>query len=583
MKLIVQRMWVSRALIGLVCLVFLLLIGRLAYIHTKLSPRLTEWSRSRQCTEIELPGRRGSILDRKFRVLAGTHNRPTIFADPRLIADQAEAAERLSVVLGMPADSIEQLLNRPTSPGYVIIRRAAEQVEAEAVESLGIEGLGVGATPARVYPMGSLSAHILGFVNMDSVGLEGIELAWDKYLRPKSGKRVVFRDIRRRAMFQEEDSYVPATDGMHVILTIDAAIQEILERELAERVEHHAAESGVGLVMNPQTGEVLAMACVPTFEPARGGEFESEVRRNRILTDPVEPGSIFKPYIMAAALAEGLTKPDEVIFCENGLYVVGKRRLHDHHAYGNLTTEMIMVKSSNIGMAKLGQRLGNKKMYQALRTFGYGQLTGIGLPGEGEGLLMPLSRWYSYTTTSVPMGQELAVTPIQIATAFSVLVNGGWLVKPRLVRAVVDYRGQVVEDFGEPEIIRQALDPSTASTMRDILLKVVNEGTGRPCRLDEWQVLGKTGTAQVPWKHRRGYEPGAYLSSFIAAAPARDAKLVVLVMVRKPRRNGYYGSQVAAPGVKAILSAALSYMDIPADKPAKELIDKRRLARRGRR
>ena len=196
---------------------------------------------------------------------------------------------------------------------------------------------------------------------------------------------------------------------------------------------------------------------------------------------------------------------------------------------------------------------------------------------------MPLSKWYSYTTTSVPMGQELAVTPIQIAAAFSVLVNGGWLVKPKLVRVVIDHRGQLIEDFREPEIVRQVLESPMADTMRGILVKVVNEGTGRPCRLDKWQVLGKTGTAQIPWKHRRGYEPGAYLASFIAAAPAGDPELVVLVMIRKPQRHGYYGSQVAAPAVKAILAQTLSYLNIPSDMPVKKSNDARHLVQRSTR
>jgi cell division protein FtsI (penicillin-binding protein 3) len=279
---------------------------------------------------------------------------------------------------------------------------------------------------------------------------------------------------------------------------------------------------------------------------------------------------------MAIALADGLTTPDETIFCHNGLFVIGKRLLHDHHPYGNLTTTMGMVKSSNILMAILGLRVGNERMYQSLRDFGYGARTGIDLPGEGEGLLMPLSRWNSYSTTSVPMGQELAVTPIQLATAFSSLVNGGRLLKPWVVAAVIDDKGQLIKDYREePHVRGQAIDPATAATMADILTQVVNDGTGRPCRMEKWQAMGKTGTAQVPRKNRRGYEPDAYLGSFIAAAPASDPDLTVLVMIRKPdRRIGYYGSKVAAPAVKAILEHSLAYRNVPADLPADDSLQR---------
>jgi len=559
-----QRMWVSKALLMSMCLFLLGLIGRLVYIHTQLSPELLAWSRERQFAEIELPGRRGSILDRRFRVLAGSHDRPTIYADPVLVENPIEAAQRLAVVLNMPAAEISKKLNNPSSRRYVVIRRHVEPVEAEGVRSLHIKGIEVSNEPARVYPMGSLASHVLGFVGREGNGLEGVELACDKYLRPTAGKRVVFRDVLRRPMFQEADSYIPPQDGMHVVLTIDAAIQETLEKAVTFQVDKHKAESGLGIVINPKTGEVLAMACVPTYEPANGGNFPTEIRRNRILTDPVEPGSIFKPYTMVTALAEGVTTPDEVIDCSKGNF--GRRRLHDHHPYGKLTTELIMVKSSNIGMAHLGVRLGNERLYKALRNFGFGQLTGIDLPGESEGLLMPLRAWNSYSTTSVPMGQELAVTPIQVVAAFSSLVNGGWLIKPKVVQAVINAQGEVIEDRRDPIIHRQAVDPTAAATMQAILVQVVNKGTGKRCQLDKWHVLGKTGTAQVPWKHRRGYEPGAYLASFIAAAPATDPSVVVLVMIRKPTRNGYYGSQAALPAVKTTLEQTLSYLNIPSDK-----------------
>jgi cell division protein FtsI/penicillin-binding protein 2 len=564
-----QRMWVGHALIGLVCLTLLALIGRLSFIHVEKAPQLQAYSEARQRCTVSIPGRRGMILDRRQRVLAGSYDRPTVFADPRYIENREETARQLAVILHKPAAEILEKLEKPTSPAFVILAKNIAPSDAKDVESLDIRGINTRKEPAREYPMGKLAAHVLGFVGRDGSGLDGVEMMFERYLKATKGKRVVYRDRRRRASFQEPNSYVAPQDGLHVVLTIDAEIQDKVEEQVSQAVEHFKAESGVGIVMDPKTGEVLAITSYPTFEPARANTYPADARRNRALTDPVEPGSCFKPYTMAAALADGLTTPNETIYCHDGLFKIGGRLLHDHHPYGNLTTTMGMVKSSNILMAILGLRLGNERMYEAFRNFGFGAQTGIDLPGEGEGLLMPLSKWNSYSTTSVPMGQELAITPIQLATAFCSLVNGGRLLKPRVVAAVTDAEGHIVEDYRDVHVRGQSIDPATAQTMVEILSLVVNEGTGRNCKLDKWQALGKTGTAQVPRKGARGYEPNAYLGSFIGSAPASNPDLVALVMIRKPdRRIGYYGSTVAAPAVKAILEHGLTYRNVPADLPA---------------
>ena len=571
MKRVDQRPWVAQALIGLMCVMLVGLAGRLVHLQAGERPALLAWSRARQTSTIPLPGRRGAILDRRLRVLAASQDLPTVYADPREIEDPAETARELATVLALPADEIEKLLRHPTSPGYVVIQRGLDPLTDKDRKALVLNGIGVRDEPVRTYPVGTLAAQVLGFVGRDGEGLEGIEMAFADELGSRPGQRVVFRDVRRRPLFQQAGSHVPPCDGVDVVLTLDVAIQEVVERAVGKQVEHFKAECGLGVVMDPKTGEVLAMATVPTFDPGQGASAPAEVRRNRVLTDPVEPGSVFKPYVMAAAIAAGLTRPEETIFCHNGLYVCGKRFLHDHHVYGNLTTAAILSKSSNIGMAILGQRLGNKRMYEALRAFGFGRATGIDLPGESNGPLRRLDDWDSYSTTSVPMGQELAVTPIQFVTAFSALANGGRLLQPRVVRAIMDRHGRVLEDRSEVIDRGQAIDPGTAATMHDLLVNVVKEGTGRRCNLEKWQVMGKTGTAQVPriGQGRRGYEPNAYLGSFIAAAPASDPAVVVLVMIRKPQRSiGYYGSVVALPAVRAILEETLPYLEIPPDKPA---------------
>lgn len=565
------RGWVAYGLVGMTAILLASLTVRLVHIQRELRPELMEWSERRLSSTIPLPGRRGMILDRRVRVLAGSHLLPTVFADPRLVEDRAVAAECLAPLLERPAGELRETLEHPTSPAFVILARGIAPETARAIEALKLRGIGTRDEPVRTYPNGPLAAHVLGFVGSDGHGLEGVEMTLDSYLRGKPGRRVVVRDIRRRPVFERPDDYVAPQDGMHVVLTIDVAVQEILEREVQAAVEQYRAEAALGVVLSAKSGEVLALAVAPGFDPAAPGDVPASYRRNRVVTDPMEPGSVFKPFVMAAAIEAGVTHPNEMIHCRNGVHYFGRRRLNDHHPYGLLSVEQILVHSSNIGMAFLGLRLGNEKMHDALKRQGFGEKTGIDLPGESEGMLLPLSQWNSYSTTSVPMGQEVAVTPIQMAAAFCGLVNGGQRVQPHVVAAVLDRNYRLLEDRRPKVALPDAVNPAVSAIMRDILAKVVNEGTGRPCRLEGWQVMGKTGTAQVPWENRRGYEPNAYLGSFMAAAPAHDPEIVVLIMVRKPdRRIGYYGSRVAAPGVRAVLAETLPYLNVPQDPPASE-------------
>jgi cell division protein FtsI/penicillin-binding protein 2 len=572
-----QRTSIALWVIYLISGSLVLLVGRLIYLRAEEAPFWQRYAEDRQISTIPMPARRGFVFDRRFRVLAGSQDLPVVFADPRPIEDRAVVARRLSELLGVPAKDIRKRLDDPSSPGYVVLAQQVDSKIAEKIMQERIPGLGVQNEPVRTYPMGSLSSHVVGFVAKDEKGLEqgqeGIEIRFEPFLHATPGKRDVYRDVRRRAVFPVPDSSVAPRDGDSVVLSIDVAIQEMVERAVSEQVKHFQAECGMAVVMNPKTGEVLAMTNYPTYSPTAVGDAKTEQMRNRVLTDPVEPGSIFKPFIMVTALAEGVATPTETVFCENGLYAVGKRRLHDHHPYGYLTVAEVLSKSSNIGMAKLGQRLGNQRMYEALYALGFGHPTGIDLPGEDNGLLMPLKKWDSFTTTSVPMGQEVAVTPIQIATAFCTLVNGGRLIQPRVVLAVIDRNGKLVKDNSRVIDKGQKVNPTAAETIRKLLIGVVTEGTGKPCNIDKWQLMGKTGTAQIPKLGSGHYEPDAYLGSFMAAAPASDPQVVVLVMIRKPKRSiGYYGATVALPAVKTIMEGVLPYLNIPPDKtlPSKQ-------------
>ncbi|MCH7814585.1 MAG: penicillin-binding protein 2, partial [Planctomycetes bacterium] len=421
------------------------------------------------------------------------------------------------------------------------------------------------------YPLGASMGQVLGFVGRQSQGLEGLELTCDRWLRGTDGSVRTVRDARRRAIRERTDGpAAPAgrtepVDGGHVVLTLDAVIQGFVDELLPRQVQKFEAQSGVAVVMDPRTAEVLAMACYPTFDPNDRGAVDRSLWRNRVVTDMVEPGSTFKPFVASGALLAGVVSPGERIYCHDGLYVSGRRLLHDSSPHGLMTFEEIIIRSSNIGMAIIGERLGNPAMHDIVRRFGFGAPTGIDLPGESAGSVLPLSRWNRYSTTSVPMGHELAVTPLQLITAFCAMVNDGVLLRPRVVRAYLRPDGTVDREFTGPDPVRRVLPKATARYLvNEVLVKVVEEGGGHRAALAGYRVFGKTGTAQVPYDDRRGYEPGAYLGSFIGAAPLENPRVVVLVMIKKPNpRLGYYGGVVSAPVVGDILGRTLAYLQVP--------------------
>ncbi len=585
---------------GAACL--LGLIGRLCYIHASLAApgtRLGNYLAQQQRMTLPLSARRGEILDVEGRVLAGSQDRPSFFADPSLF-DDPDVVEfvvpKVAAVLGMHPGDITRLLiegiaaNPPKR--FVWLKRWGDEEQANSIRTLleqtwkfekkrldkfKIAGIGILREPYRRYPMHTLAAHVVGCVDIDSNGVDGIEARYNKVLAGTAGWVTLYRDVAHRPLWPEEGSeaMTPPRDGMSVKLTLDAAIQEALQAQLAATVEHFRAESGVGIVMNPKTGDVLAMASEPTYDPNRPGDSPLDARRNRVLTDPAEPGSTFKPFVAAAALAEKVVRPGETIYCHNGACAFGGRILHDAHAHDYLTFEGIVIKSSNIGMAILGQRLGNERMHRYLSSpfgFGFGTKTGIELDGEDDGILRPLRQWTSFSTTSIPMGQEVAVTPLQLATAFCSLVNGGQVIRPRIVRAILDARGRVVQEFKGPQVLRQAVPRDVADFIaKTVLVGVVNEGTGQQARLPHYQVLGKTGTAQIARPGGGGFIRDAYTASFIGAAPAADPAIVALVMIRRPDRNrGHFGSTVAAPAVRDVLGHALAYLNVPPDKAPEE-------------
>lgn len=553
-------------LLGLVLLGLTLLVGRLIYINAVHGPRLAARVQRQHSADVPIKARRGLILDNRGRIVAATTLRRSVFADPKVLPDKRKAAETVAKILDVDAGEIAPDLMAAGDRRFFVIKRGITEDQANEIQDANIYGLGTFTEPYRTYPMGSLGGALVGFVSPDGNGVSGLEYQCEHWLAGENGSKTIIRDAGKKAFWLAKDGYRPARDGYHVSLTIDAEIQAFAERELAEGVARYNAESGIAIVMHPHTGMVLAMANHPGFDPNHYSDYSPDRYRNRAITDPYEPGSTFKPFVAAAALEEGEVRMGEVFNCEHGEWTDSGRTLKDHHPYDFLTFQEILIKSSNIGMGKLGLRLGHRRLNDYIRRFGFGTATGVGLSGESEGLLRPLVRWNHYSTTSLPMGQEIGVTPMQLVRGFSVFCNGGKLVTPYVVRGIVDANGRVLRDLTPDQSEEQVLSDNTLAKMRSILCDVVNNSTRREACLETHQVFGKTGTAQIAKRDGSGYEPKAYVSSFIGAVPARDPQLVVFVAIRRPDASvGYYGGQVAAPVVRQIMKHSLAYLGVPPD------------------
>lgn len=581
-----------RSPIVLMLLVSLLLVagaGRLVHIQTTRGDALRQLARRQQTAELKLPAARGTILDARGRILAGTTRRPSIYLDALRNDDPgfpAYAAHSLAPVLGLRPADLEKLIRDAAERDarFVWIKREISNAELSAFEAVRrarkLNSFDVAREPHRIYPFGRLASHVLGFVSADRIqeGLSGVEQAYDQVLTGKDGFRRSTVDARRRRLKGRLDDYEPPVDGGTVILTVDAEIQRAVEKHLQAAVSEFKAQWGAAVVMDVKTGEVLAMAVAPDFDPAdpipanTPPEQEERLRerlRNRAIADAYEPGSIFKPFIASLALETNVTSLERVYAVNGPTRLFGSRTIRDTHPYGSLTLRDVISKSSNIGMGLLGASLGNARLNEFVRRFGFGDPTGIGLPGEHDGLVQDFSRWGPFSTQSIPIGQEIAVTPIQLVTAFAALCNDGILYRPRIVRGIVAGDGSVLEDCSRPIPLRRVLDAAVAKRFRDeALAEVVRGGTGTRAAIPNYQVFGKTGTAQIARGGRAGYVSGAYVGSFLGGAPLGDPRLAVIVSIYHPTGGQYYGGTVAAPTVGRILADALEYLRVPPEPEA---------------
>jgi cell division protein FtsI (penicillin-binding protein 3) len=526
---------------------------------------------AQQLRDVHLSPKRGTIYDRSGTELAVSVDVDSIYASPRTMhregVDTEAAATRLSLVLGVDR---ELIATRLASDRYFVwIERQVTPEESAAAMALEIPGVSTTEEAHRFYPNGSLAAHVLGFSNVDGEGIEGVELAMEERLHGERADVPAVRDRRGRVVFSETLLDDRATQGDDVYLTIDHTIQHVAERELELSVRTFEARAGSVVVMDPQSGEILAMASYPTFDPNHPRDSPVDARRFRAITDRFEPGSTVKPFTIAAALSQGVLTAGEQIDCHHGTFeiIAGERPIHDTHPHDLLTPAEILAESSNIGAAIIGMRLGRQGLYRAFRRFGFGRPTGIPLHGEVAGLLRHHSEWYERDTATAAFGQGMSVTALQVATAMAAIANGGRLMEPILVRRVVDGHGDTVEET-LPHARRQVVPRSTARLVADMLTGVTSEAaTGAEAAIPGYLVAGKTGTSQKADEVHGGYRAEAdplarWTASFVGFVPAESPRLVIAVIVDEPIIS-HYGGEVAGPVFRRVGEASLRHLGVP--------------------
>lgn len=560
-----QRWFRARiAVLGVcvMCVAFLVLV-RAFHVQIATGDRLREMAEGQHLRELRVSPRRGAIYDRHGAELAVSADVDSVYANPRRLKameqDPVVVARRIAKILDVDPQVLAKRLS--ANRYFVWIGRRVTPHEAMRIRELDIPGIELTTEARRYYPNRHLAAHLLGFADIDGRGIEGIELAYEDRLRGSDRRIAAIRDRRGQVVFADDMEDDRTMQGQSVMLTIDKAIQHVAERELALGVHTFEARGGSVVVMDPSTGEILALANYPPFNPNEPSKHPTAHRRNRALVDRFEPGSTIKPFTIAAALAAGAVKPNQSINCENGVARVGGRTLHDAHPYEWLTPTQVLAHSSNIGTAKIAMALGKKELYRAFRRFGFGEPTGIGVPGETAGVLRNYRRWYEIDTATVSFGQGMSVTNVQLATAMSAIANGGRLMQPMLVRRMVDGHGATIEET-KPRVRRQVVPRQVAKLVGQMLTAVTEPGgTAVEAAVDGYLVAGKTGTAQKADYVHGGYAKDIWLASFIGFAPADRPAVVISVVIDEPV-IAHYGGTVAGPVFRRIAEATLRHMGI---------------------
>ncbi|HHL40264.1 MAG TPA: penicillin-binding protein [Deltaproteobacteria bacterium] len=552
--------------LGLFFLFFVAVFLRALRIQVIDGGRYARLAQAQHTWSSKLKPQRGDIYDRNGEELAVSIWVDSVYVHPRLVESRERTAAALASLLSMERRRVRRLIDseRP----FVWIKRQVDldRRSLEVISSL--PGVGVRKESRRFYPAGGLGANVIGFTGVDAKGLEGIELYHDSTLGGAPVRLVGSRDARGRPLLTSASG---RTAGLDLVLTLDRTVQYITEKALADALSRYGAKAATAVVMDPFTGEVLAMAASPGFDPNDFGGYGPDRWRNRAVTDIFEPGSILKPFLLAAVLEEGVMGPHDLVYCENGRYRVADRVFHDLKRFGWLSLEQVIRFSSNIGAAKVGEMLGGRRLYRYLRRFGFGEKTGIELPGEAAGMLRHYRRWSAVTVDTVSFGQGISVTALQMAAAVSALANGGYLMEPLIVKALRDRDGRVVRSTA-PRVRRRVVSEATARKVAEILVGVTRPGgTGTLAAIEGFEVAGKTGTAQKPDLERGGYRDDAYVASFIGFVPARAPRLAVVVAIDEPQET-IFGGSVAAPVFREIASQSLAYLGVFPETEAKAAI-----------
>lgn len=606
----------ERILASALLLFWFVLAGRLIQLFLSSGSEFAKLASRQRIVRDVVAARPGEIVDRHGHVFATSATSRSVFIVPAELTQAPDAVRGLARTLQVDPDRLIERIAAHPERRFLWVKRRISDDETERVRALGLPAGAWGFREEfrRVYPQGATAAHVIGLRDIDGHGRGGVEETFDALLRGADGQRELVQDARGRVLEVREVPERRAQHGRNVVLSLDAVIQVYAEQALDDVMKQWQPHSACAIVLDPQNGDVLAMASRPTFDPNHPAGVPPEAWKNRAIADIYEPGSTFKPFVVAVGLQGNCLERDAVFDCEHGEYHMGRRVLHDHHPYGRLSVTDILVKSSNIGMAKIGQRMGNAKLRQAAVAFGFGGPTGIELPGELTGIVRPLREWNSYSTGSVPMGQEVAATPLQIIAAYGSLSNGGRLISPHVTgptdrqaasshsiersvrdaptvdRAISPTSLQIAprESSHSPgvqpspaavraQIVSQAVDPAIAEWLcRGPLTEVVARGTGKKAAIPGYAVFGKTGTAQKPDPATGLYSRELHVSSFVCGAPADNPRALVLISVDEPTisvAGEHFGGSVAAPAAGELLRKTLLRLKVPADgKPAQTAI-----------
>ena len=547
------------------------IVGRLFSLQVMQHDDLVSRSEKQHQRTVEIHYGRGSVFDRNMNELATNIKAESVYATPQEVVDKKRAARVLAKALNLNHKSIYKKLN--SKRHFVWLKRQVLPAEIARLRKSSLSGINFISEDKRFFPKRELASGVVGFTGVDNQGLEGIEQRYDSTLKGNVVKAVMEKDARGKLVQFNKQANGQVSGSRSVVLAIDEVIQFFTEHHLKKQVAKHQAESGVAIVMNPNTGELYAIANVPQYNPNNFSAYKRNLRRNHAVSSVYEPGSIFKPIVAAASIDAGVARPQDTFFCENGKFKVGNKTVGEavNHKYGWLTLQNIIIKSSNIGSIKIARQLGKQSYYDYIRKFGFGQKTGIELPGEEGGLLHELSAWDPMSLASISFGQGIGVTPLQMTNAISAIANGGTLMVPRITRAILK-DGQIEKRF-EPKAVRRVISIQSSRQVIDILKHVVKDGTGKNAAVKGYEVAGKTGTAQKYDAKTGRYSKTAYVSSFIGFAPADAAKVAILVMIDNPK-GAHYGGSVAAPVFSNIARETLRYLNVPSSDQRVYILDR---------